>query len=321
MQHPGHPSAAMFAGPIHGSGNMGYAFQPDQMARPYAPPPYDFAYGGRPGASTTHVIPRPPVHPGPPTQHQQHQQHHPAMGAPHMGQHRQLLPNMGPPPNPPNTHAVQPAQINVYQHHPNLRVVPAHQLSPPPVETTGDVDMSQFVPPTSVFVARAPKPYQCASPGCDKKYKLLTGIINHHYEQHRQPMKGDDPEKLFKCQIGACQMGYKQAGGLAYHIERAHAGLKRVPNPHPKSTLPEDKPYVCTEPECGKRYKSSNGLAYHRDKQHPTKSAPSAPAGKPLACPADCGRYFSDVASAIYHCNVEHSAAIFGTDLPLSLPV
>jgi hypothetical protein len=87
-------------------------------------------------------------------------------------------------------------------------------------------------------------------------------------------MQEDNPEKLFKCEQNGCNQGYKQAGGLAYHIERSHIGVKRATTPHPKSTRPEEKPYACPEHMCGKRYKSANGLLYHKEKRH---TAPPEP--------------------------------------------
>lgn len=188
---------------------------------------------------------------------------------------------------PPPQHVAHALQVQAVP----VQAPARHVLDP----TLPDSELAPFVPNTSVFVSHTPKPFQCGFvpplslpfllcvpyvaltrasliqsgvvPACDKKYRQLTGIINHHYERHRAAQPDDDPERLFRCEVPLCGQLYKQAGGLAYHIERSHAGLKKLTSAASR-VPPEQKPYGCNENDCGKRFKSPNGLAYHKEKGH-----------------------------------------------------
>ena len=61
-------------------------------------------------------------------------------------------------------------------------------------------------------------------------------------------------EKPFKCNFKGCDKGYKNPGGLKYHLQNGHVGSSD------EVDLSIQRPFQCNIEKCVKRYKNSNGL-------------------------------------------------------------
>ncbi|KAJ3416670.1 hypothetical protein HDV05_000500 [Chytridiales sp. JEL 0842] len=121
--------------------------------------------------------------------------------------------------------------------------------------------------------------------------------------------------KPFHCTVPGCDKKYRSSNGLAYHLEKGHAGIplpivepngNDPPKPPKKIRMTKKrrerllrkeakkaeklaakqallaetngKPYVCPHEGCGRAYKNKNGLLYHQEKSKLTGHASTAEA-------------------------------------------
>ncbi|XP_054167584.1 zinc finger protein 112-like [Oppia nitens] len=99
--------------------------------------------------------------------------------------------------------------------------------------------------------AHNPRPtvYKCRYEGCDKQFKQLLGL-NEHHVRHERP-HDFKREKTVECDVDGCDKRFTSVYGLRYHKQIVHT---------------DDRPYPCEWPGCDKRFKDPSSLRHHRER-------------------------------------------------------